>query len=218
MKARIALVALPIVALLATLFVIASAESAGSDGTPTVEVTKATSTTAQTTTTAAPTTTVPPTTTTTEPPPPPLAPDCSTWGNQDEAQAWMDANGPAHDTSNIDTDGDGRPCTAHFAPPPTTVAPQASPQASPSGNCALPGYICQRESGFNPQAVNPTGCSGRGCYGKYQFDPRTWDSVVRQMGRNDLVGNYMPDEGTQDAVASHLWAGGAGCSHWAACS
>lgn len=66
-------------------------------------------------------------------------------------------------------------------------------------------------------AVNPTGCGGEGCYGKYQFAASTWNSVVVQMGRPDLVGNYLPDEATQDAVATFLWAGGAGCGNWAAC-
>lgn len=37
------------------------------------------------------------------------------------------------------------------------------------------------------------------------------------MGRHDLIGNYLPDGATQDLVAASLWAGGAGCSHWAAC-
>jgi hypothetical protein len=91
-------------------------------------------------------------------------------------------------------------------------------QQPSSGTCVLPDYICRRESGGNPNAVNPTGCGGRGCYGKYQFDPRTWDAAASRAGRPDLVGNAAgASEADQDEVAAHLWNGGAGCSHWAAC-
>jgi hypothetical protein len=182
-------------------------------------------------TTTSTSTSVPPTTVAPAPPEPvvlPSAPSCATWGSQAEADAWFAANAATHDVSNIDTDGDGRPCTLHFAPPPT-VAPQSAPapsqgnsapsQATPgSGGCAVPDYICQRESRGDPNAYNPTGCSGRGCYGKYQFDPRTWDAAAQSAGRPDLVGNAAgASEADQDAIAGHLWNGGAGCSHWAAC-
>lgn len=205
---------------------IVNASEAG-QGEPLVSADTTSTTQATTTTESTTTTTVAPATTTTVPvtttvavttPPLPLAPECSTFASQDEANAWIAANGDSHDTSNIDTNGDGVPCTRSFAPPAPEPAQTASaPPASPSGRCAIPDYICQRESGFDPYAVNSTGCSGRGCYGKYQFDPITWDNVARQMGRGDLVGNYLPSEADQDAVAAYLWAGGAGCSHWAAC-
>lgn len=161
-------------------------------------------------------------TTTTVPPPPPLAPPCSTWASQAEVDEWMAVNAAIHDVSNIDTNGDGVACTLHFAPPPAPAAPAApstnGSQATASGGCAVPGYICHRESRGDPNAVNPTGCSGRGCYGKYQFDPNTWNAVARDMGRPDLVGNAAgASEADQDAVAAHLWDGGNGCSHWAAC-
>ena len=101
---------------------------------------------------------------------------------------------------------------------PATSPP--APAADPSGRCGgdlPPCSVMRRESGGNPNAYNPRGCGGRGCYGKWQFDPRTWDSAARAAGRPDLVGNYLPSEDDQDAVARHLWAGGRGCSHWAAC-
>lgn len=107
--------------------------------------------------------------------------------------------------------------------PPTTLAPVTAPpetitsETPPTGSCVIPQHICDRESGGDPNAVNYGGCSGRNCYGKYQWDPVTWDSVVQAMGRSDLVGNYLPDESTQDAVAAYVWAGGAGCAHWSAC-
>lgn len=60
-----------------------------------------------------------------------------------------------------------------------------------------------RESGGNIHAYNPTGCSGRGCYGKWQCDPRTCDGTGT--------------EAEQDAEARRVWDNGRGCSHWAAC-
>lgn len=80
-----------------------------------------------------------------------------------------------------------------------------------------PCYVMLRESSGDPTAVNPTGCSGHGCYGKWQFDPTTWDAVARRIGRFDLVGRYLPPALDQDAIARALWANGAGCGHWAAC-
>lgn len=100
--------------------------------------------------------------------------------------------------------------------PPTQPAP-SEPTSSLCGGDLPPCYVMQRESGGNPNAVNPTGCGGNGCYGLYQFDPRTWNAVASSMGRQDLVGNYLPSAAEQAAVARHLWAGGSGCSHWAAC-
>lgn len=114
------------------------------------------------------------------------------------------------------------PTTVATLPPttaaPVTAPPPPPPTVAPSGRCgALPDFICARESGFDPNAVNPTGCGGEGCYGKYQFAASTWNATVTAMGRPDLVGVYLPDEATQDAVAAYLWAGGAGCGHWGAC-
>lgn len=95
-----------------------------------------------------------------------------------------------------------------------------APDDVPSGRCGgtlPPCWVLQRESRGRYDAVNPTGCGGRGCYGGWQFDPRTWDATVRRMGRPDLVGQYLASPDDQDAAAAYLWAGGAGCSHWAAC-
>lgn len=112
------------------------------------------------------------------------------------------------------------PPTTRYVPPTTRSAPPTTRvYVAGSGGCAVPAYICQRESGGSPTAVNPTGCGGRGCYGKYQFDPITWNNAARMAGRPDLVG-VLPSnvsEADQDQVAAALWAGGAGCSHWAAC-
>ena len=192
MKARIALIALPIVAVVATLFAIATPESAGSDNdevataamTTTIPETTTTTEPPATTTTEAPAPpeTAPEAPTTTEAPPPPptteapapvpaalpLAPPCSTWSTQEEANAWMDANAANHDTSNIDTNGDGIPCTLSFAPPPTAApAPAATPSYTSSGACW--DCLAQCESGGN-WAIN----TGNGFSGGVQFWPQTW--------------------------------------------
>jgi hypothetical protein len=235
MKARIALVALPIVALLATLFAIGSADSAGSEDSSLLatveEATTITTAAPTTTTTEAPapetTTTVAPEPTTTEappeptttaaPPPPPvtapplpLAPPCSTFASQDEADAWMAANAGSHDTSNIDTNGDGVACTLSFAPPPAP-APEAPTTANyGSGACGgslPPCYVMMRESGGDITAQNPTSTAS----GKWQFLDSTWAGYGGY-----AKARYAPEH-VQDAKAAALWAGGAGCSHWSAC-
>lgn len=87
------------------------------------------------------------------------------------------------------------------------------------GGTAPPCWVCQRESHCTYGAFNPTGCSGRSCYGKWQMDPLTFDATVRRMGRLDLVGHYFPaDPKDQDRIAIYLWANGAGCSNWSACA
>lgn len=85
------------------------------------------------------------------------------------------------------------------------------------GGALPPCWVKRRESGGRYDAVNPTGCGGHGCYGAWQFDPRTWDATVTRMGRPDLVGHYLASPDDQDAAAAYLWADGAGCGHWAAC-
>lgn len=103
-------------------------------------------------------------------------------------------------------------------PPPPHLEPTTHPEPDGAwtGRCgALPDHICARESGFNPGAVSPGGTY----MGKYQFLQSTWDNAAASMGRTDLVGipPHLVSEADQDAVAAHLWAGGAGCSHWNAC-
>jgi len=86
------------------------------------------------------------------------------------------------------------------------VSPEPDVQAAGTGRCGgdlPPCWVMMRESRGNPNAVNPTGCSGRGCYGKWQCDPRSCN------GRGS--------EAEQDAEARRLWDGGRGCSHWNAC-
>jgi hypothetical protein len=101
--------------------------------------------------------------------------------------------------------------------PPTTVVYVAPPSAvvdAGTGACGgslPPCWVLRRESGGNIRAVNATGCGGRGCFGKWQFDPRT----SKGLGYALTMDQY--SEGVQDTAARTLWAGGSGCSHWAAC-
>jgi len=76
------------------------------------------------------------------------------------------------------------------------------------GSCAIPQYICDRESGGDPTVYNH---QGSGASGKYQFMPRTWNGYGGYANAADAP------EWVQDEKAAELWAGGAGCSHWSAC-
>jgi hypothetical protein len=87
-------------------------------------------------------------------------------------------------------------------------APASPGQGGGGSGCVLPDYICERESGHDYGAVNPTGCGGRGCFGMYQFDPRTYASA----GCEGTAQTATPAQ--QDACASKVYAGGAGASHW----
>lgn len=81
----------------------------------------------------------------------------------------------------------------------------------PCGGDLPPCYVAERESHGDYSAVNPTGCGGRTCGGKWQFDPWTWNNYGGYQFAQDA-----PPE-VQDAKARELWEGGNGCSHWAAC-
>lgn len=74
-----------------------------------------------------------------------------------------------------------------------------------------PCYVAQRESGNTYNAFNPTGCGGNACYGRWQFSG-AW---AGKLGLPQDLSQATPDQ--QDAAARELWAGGAGCSNWAAC-
>jgi hypothetical protein len=167
------------------------------------------------------TTTVQPTTTTTVAPPPtapPAAPGCGTWATQEESQAWFDANAGSHDTSNIDTDGDGKPCTAYFAPP-TTQAPAVTapavtetpevPAASSSG--ANWDALAQCEAGGN-WAHPPVGSYGYS--GGLMFLPSTW----RSYGGTEFAPQaYQASRSQQIVVAERILAD-VSRSAWPGCS
>lgn len=69
--------------------------------------------------------------------------------------------------------------------------------------------IVERESGGDPTAVN----SSSGASGKYQFMQGTWDANAPSKYKG--VSPAKVPESVQDQVASKLWNGGAGASHWA---
>lgn len=73
--------------------------------------------------------------------------------------------------------------------------------------CAIPAYICTRESNNTINAENPVSSAS----GKYQFLDSTWNGYGGYSHAADA-----PEE-VQDAKARETYAGGAGASHWACC-
>lgn len=67
------------------------------------------------------------------------------------------------------------------------------------------------ESGGRYDAYNPTGCSGTGCFGKYQFGG-FW---AGKLGLPIDIARASPWE--QDNAARILWDKGRGCGNWSAC-
>ena len=82
---------------------------------------------------------------------------------------------------------------------------------APCGGDLPPCSVAHDESGGSYTAFNATGCDGRGCYGKWQFSGE-W---ACKLGLPCDLSHATPEQ--QDAAARTLWAGGAGCSNWAAC-
>lgn len=101
------------------------------------------------------------------------------------------------------------PTTPRTLPP--GIKPDESWASGACGGSLPPCWVMQRESRGNIRAINVGGCGGRGCYGKWQFDPLT----SRGLGYSLTMDQY--DEPVQDEAAATLWAGGRGCSHWGAC-
>lgn len=101
----------------------------------------------------------------------------------------------------------------------TTPEPQRDAMAGSAGVSSLepcggdlpPCWVAQRESGGRYDAVNWGGCGGRNCYGKWQFSG-AW---AGELGLPADLLTATPEQ--QDAAARQLWAGGRGCSNWAAC-
>jgi len=144
-------------------------------------------------------------------PPPP----CSTWTSQAEANEWMAAHGDQHDTSTIDTDGDGQPCELSFLPPPT-VAPAPAPASTPtppeafapaSGACW--DCLAQCESGGN-WSIN----TGTGFTGGLQFHWQTWNAYG---GQQYAAEAWMAPKWAQIAVAELVLAD-VGRGAWPGCT
>lgn len=120
------------------------------------------------------------------------------------------------------------PPRARTAPTVRASRPAPAPAVIGTGACGgslPPCSVMQRESGGNIRAINRTGCGGRGCYGKWQFDPVTfipgctvskWNARTCGTYQGHQFASDAPEE-VQDARARELWAGGRGCSHWASC-
>jgi len=70
------------------------------------------------------------------------------------------------------------------------------------GRFAIPCYIVDRESGFDWGAANPSS-TARGPYQMLDIHGRPWP--IRSEA----------DKLEHHRIAAHLWAGGAGSSHWA---
>lgn len=95
----------------------------------------------------------------------------------------------------------------------------------PCGGDLPPCSVLRRESGGQPGAVNRSGCSGRGCYGLWQFDPVTfipgctvskWRAGTCGAYRGFQFANEAPVD-VQNDRAREVYAGGRGCSHWGVC-
>lgn len=138
----------------------------------------------------------------------------------------------------IDTTSNETTTSLHLAPPDTAdVAPphQSKPRAARSqiqgprivafgdlacGGDLPPCWVMMRESHGDPRAVNPRGCGGRSCGGKWQFDPWSWRGMCGKYRCADYQGYAFAQDApakVQDDKAREVWAGGAGCRHWAAC-
>jgi len=72
--------------------------------------------------------------------------------------------------------------------------------------CAIPAYICQRESRYDPRAQNPVSSAS----GKYQFLDSTWANYGGFQHAKDAP------EWMQDEKAREVWAATGGAA-WACC-
>jgi len=243
MRAR-TLVALPILALLLTLVVVTNPRS--SEDSPGILVGAVEmAATMETTTTLEPIETaevVAPAPAPVEPEPLPLAPPCDTWASQGEANAWMDEHGSAHDTSLIDTDGDGIPCTLHFAPTTTVPAPPEPPPApepptpapeptpapapAPAPASGIEGIIHAAAAEFGVDGalmvriarcesnLNPSVVnSSSGALGLFQHMPQYWGGRAANLG----YGYDAWSDPVANARVSAVLMRDGGPSHWVAC-
>lgn len=90
---------------------------------------------------------------------------------------------------------------------PSRRASAVTPGNGRCGGSLPPCYVMMRESGGNLTAKNPRSTAS----GKWQALNPTWN------GFGGYSEAWQAPEAVQDAFAAQLWAGGSGCSHWAAC-
>jgi peptidoglycan hydrolase CwlO-like protein len=86
----------------------------------------------------------------------------------------------------------------------SSSGPGAGPALGPSGGWAIPYAIVLCESGGQNLPPNSAGASGY-----YQIIPSTW-AMYGGVG----PAAYLTSKAEQDAVASRIWAGGAGIGNW----
>lgn len=90
------------------------------------------------------------------------------------------------------------------------------------GDLYPPCWVFRRESGGSFTAYNPTGCGGRSCGGRAQWDPVTWmPGCTVAKYRAGSCTPYMGYRFAQDAPPDvqmqrerEVWNHGAGASHW----
>lgn len=104
---------------------------------------------------------------------------------------------------------------ADYAAAAEAAAAERSSRSSSGGSRDTGGFLsCTRgiESDGDYGAVS----SGGTYRGAYQFHQGTWNSTAASAGRSDLVGRdpATVPPGDQDAMATHLYDGGNGVSHW----
>jgi peptidoglycan hydrolase CwlO-like protein len=90
----------------------------------------------------------------------------------------------------------------------TSPSASAGPTLGPSDGWAIPYAIVLCESGGQNLPPNRAGASGY-----YQILPSTW----KEFGGTGPAA-YLASKAEQDAVASRIWAGGAGASNWVCAS
>lgn len=92
------------------------------------------------------------------------------------------------------------------------VVAASSINGYPCGGTELPPCaVMWRESRGDPNAYNPRGCNGHGCYGLWQFSGE-W---ACHFGLSCDIAHWTPEEQTH--AARTLWDHGRGCAHWSAC-
>lgn len=177
---------------------------------------ESTTTTSTTSTTVEPTTTVPETTTTTAPPKP-VAPSCSEFSSQAEAQAWHDENKDTHQTtvSHFDSDGDGKPCTnvcySDCEPEAPASNSGTSSEPAPAAATGVWDRLMQCEAGAHGGWAANT---GNGYYGGLQFHHSTWTGFG---GTQYAAYAHQASREQQIAVAEKVLAS-QGWGAWPVCS
>lgn len=91
-------------------------------------------------------------------------------------------------------------------PAPTKASPKPLAASGGTATFAQLDALADCESDRNPNKN-----TGNGFYNAFQYVKSTWDSLVKAIGRPDLVGHYFPPYETQRTVTQHIpiraWGG-----------